>query len=143
MTFHITFFLELSHVTFDVFLILLCRIIFRAIKVVYFFYQKLLLYRIINSNVNGIRIQKSHSSLTLSWRRSLPYRNQSIDLLCKSMHWFLYDRDFLHERDNFFTGFSLADGDDSQYRKQMEADCSSLPFSSAQKHSDIYCSFIF
>ena len=31
--------------------------------------------------------------LTLSWRRSLPYRNQSID-------WFLYVRDFRHERVN-------------------------------------------
>ena len=29
--------------------------------------------------------------LTLSWRRSQSYRNQSIDLLCKSMDWFLYD----------------------------------------------------
>ena len=26
------------------------------------------------------------------------YRNQSIGLLCKSMDWFLYDRDFRHER---------------------------------------------
>ena len=28
--------------------------------------------------------------LTLSWRRSLLYTNQFIDLLCKSMDWFLY-----------------------------------------------------
>ena len=27
--------------------------------------------------------------LTLSWRRSLSYRNQSIDLLCKSVDWVL------------------------------------------------------
>ena len=32
-------------------------------------------------------------NLTLSWRRSLSYRNQSADLFCKSMDWFLYDRD--------------------------------------------------
>ena len=32
-------------------------------------------------------------SLTLGCRRSLSYRNQSIDLLCKSMDWFLYDRE--------------------------------------------------
>ena len=38
--------------------------------------------------------------LTLSWRRSLSYKNQSIDLLCKSMDWFLYDRDHHHERVN-------------------------------------------
>ena len=36
--------------------------------------------------------------LTLSWRRSLSYRNQSIDLLCKSMDWFLNGRDLRHER---------------------------------------------
>ena len=29
--------------------------------------------------------------LTLARRRPLSYRNQSIDLLCKSMDWFLYD----------------------------------------------------
>ena len=28
----------------------------------------------------------------------LSYRNQSIDLLCKSMAWFLYDRNLRHER---------------------------------------------
>ena len=42
----------------------------------------------------------------LSWRRSLLYRNQSIDLLYKSMEWFLYDRDLRHEtvklENNFF-----------------------------------------
>ena len=29
--------------------------------------------------------------LTLSWRKPISYRNQSIDLLSKSMDWFLYD----------------------------------------------------
>ena len=29
--------------------------------------------------------------LTFSWRRRISYRNQSIDLLHKSMDWFLYD----------------------------------------------------
>ena len=38
--------------------------------------------------------------LTLSWRRPLSYRNQSIDLLCKSMDWFLYDNSPRHERVN-------------------------------------------
>ena len=41
---------------------------------------------------------KSICFLTLSWRRSLSYRNQSIDLLSKSMEWFLNDRDICHER---------------------------------------------
>ena len=36
--------------------------------------------------------------LIFSWWRSLPYRNQSIDLLYKSMEWFLYDRDVRHEK---------------------------------------------
>ena len=31
--------------------------------------------------------------LTLWWLRPLSHRNQSIDLLCKWMNWFLYDRD--------------------------------------------------
>ena len=36
--------------------------------------------------------------LTLSWRRSLSYRNQSTDLLRKSMDWFLYDNGLRHEK---------------------------------------------
>ena len=38
------------------------------------------------------------SKLTLSWQRPLSYRNQSIDLFCKSKDWFLYDKDLRHER---------------------------------------------
>ena len=34
----------------------------------------------------------------LSWRRSLSYKNQSIDLQSKSKDWFLYDRDVRHEK---------------------------------------------
>ena len=37
-------------------------------------------------------------SLTLSWQRSLSYRNQPIDLHSKSMDWFLNDRNLRHER---------------------------------------------
>ena len=36
-------------------------------------------------------------SLKLSWRRSVPFRNQPINLLYESMDWFLYDRDLRHE----------------------------------------------
>ena len=36
--------------------------------------------------------------LTLSRRRPLSYRNQSIDLLYKSMDWFQYDNGLRHER---------------------------------------------
>ena len=52
-------------------------------------------------------ILRSVLFVTLSWRRSLSYRNQTIDLLCKSiinglqtMDWFLYERDLRHERVN-------------------------------------------
>ena len=38
---------------------------------------------------------------TVSWRRSLSYTNQSTDLLCKSMDWFVYDRGLCHERGNY------------------------------------------
>ena len=37
-------------------------------------------------------------SLTVSWERSISYRNQSIGLQSKSMVWFLNDRNFRHER---------------------------------------------
>ena len=36
--------------------------------------------------------------LTLSWRRPLPHRNQSIDLFCKSVDWFLHDNGPRQER---------------------------------------------
>ena len=38
--------------------------------------------------------------LTLSWRRPLSYRNQSIDLQSKSMDFLLYDNGLRHERVN-------------------------------------------
>ena len=38
------------------------------------------------------------TNLTLSWRRSLSYGNQSIDSLRKSIDWFLYDNDLRYER---------------------------------------------
>ena len=36
--------------------------------------------------------------LTLSWRKSLSYRNQSTDFYSKSIDWILYDRDLRHGR---------------------------------------------
>ena len=47
---------------------------------------------------NNLKFQAKLIQLTLSWRRPLSYRNQSIDLQSKSMDWFLYDRDLRHER---------------------------------------------
>ena len=43
-------------------------------------------------------IVKRKTRLTLSWRRLLSYRNQSIDLPWKSMDWFRYDNGPRHER---------------------------------------------
>ena len=43
--------------------------------------------------------------LTLSWRRPLSYRNQSIDLQSKSMDWFLYDNNLRHEKVNIKANF--------------------------------------
>ena len=40
-----------------------------------------------------------HWSWTLSWRRSQSYKNQSVDLICKSVDWILYGRHLRHERD--------------------------------------------
>ena len=44
------------------------------------------------------------SPLSLSWRRSLSYRNQSIGLQNKLMDWFLYDKVHCHERVNQMSG---------------------------------------
>ena len=41
---------------------------------------------------------KTKSYLTLSWQRPISCRNQSIDLLRKSVDWFLYDIGLSHER---------------------------------------------
>ena len=48
------------------------------------------------------KIYSSHSLFYFlsDWRRSLSYRNQSINLLCKSVDWFLYDRELRHQNDN-------------------------------------------
>ena len=40
----------------------------------------------------------SFGNLTLSWQKSVLYRNQSLDLFCKSIDCFLYDRDLGYER---------------------------------------------
>ena len=56
------------------------------------------LNQICRLGIHVISIKKWKGFLTLSWQRSLSHRNQSIDLLCKSMEWFLYDNGFRHER---------------------------------------------
>ena len=58
---------------------------------------------IISKNENHFsyksKIQKT-TKLTLSWRRPISYRNQSIDFRSKSMDWFLYYIGLRHERVN-------------------------------------------
>ena len=52
-----------------------------------------------NFSLRQIRITTSvQTVLTLLWRKSLSYRNQSINLQIKSMSWFLCDRDLHQER---------------------------------------------
>ena len=53
-----------------------------------------------NYNLKLCRFQTFYS--TLSWRRNLTHRNQSIDLHSKLMDWFLYYRAIRHERVNSF-----------------------------------------
>ena len=45
---------------------------------------------------SNVQINKCAS--TVSWRRALSYRNQSIDLLPKLMNWLLYNKTLRHER---------------------------------------------
>ena len=47
---------------------------------------------------SALKRQRKQTCLTLSWRRLLSYRNQSIDLRSKSVDWFLYDKDPRHQR---------------------------------------------
>ena len=57
-------------------------------------------------NVSSLNVSKClrkfqtviQAIFTLSWRRCLSYRNQFINLLCKLMNWFIYDRHLHHER---------------------------------------------
>ena len=47
---------------------------------------------------------------------SLSYRKHFVDLLCKPMDWFLYDRDLRHERVNCFVKLTVKF--DSQFRSK-------------------------
>ena len=59
------------------------------------------------THFQNITLSKSKVYLTLSWRRPLSYRNQSFDLLCKSIDWFLYDNGLRHERVKYFQGIKF------------------------------------
>ena len=62
----------------------------------------LMRYHEISSNSKLSPTVMVSALLTLSCQSSLSHRNQSTDLLCKSMDWFLYDTDFPHERVTFY-----------------------------------------
>ena len=51
-----------------------------------------------NYKISTSALGLSLALLTLLWRRSTSYRNQSINLLCKPMVGFLYDRDIRHKK---------------------------------------------
>ena len=55
----------------------------------------------VKTNVTTEIFNFNYNTITFWWRRSQSYRNQYIDLLCKSMDRFLYDRDLRHERVNY------------------------------------------
>ena len=85
-----------------IYLILTCSIIFYwnttlALNLLVYHLRVFLKYAMTNDrwSIPSLILQ---SSLTLSWRRPLSYRNQSIDLLRKSMDWVLYDNGLRHER---------------------------------------------
>ena len=69
------------------------RIFFRGI-----FFRKYMKFE--SRETKKVLCLSDSGHLTLSWRRPLSYRNQSIDLRSKSVDWFLYDNGLRHERFN-------------------------------------------
>ena len=59
---------------------------------------------VLTGNKFGKGVLCQSTGLTLSWRMSLSYRNQFINLQTKSMDWFQYNRHLRHERVKL-TGF--------------------------------------
>ena len=55
-------------------------------------------YDYLNTSFTKNGFPLSPLSLTLSRRRSLSNANQSFNLLCLLMNWFLYDKDFHYDR---------------------------------------------
>ena len=70
-----------------------------GIDIDYYAYDLLYITRTTAHLIFSVRVSPNVVlRLTLSWRRPLLYRNQSIDLIRKSMDWFPYDNGLRHER---------------------------------------------
>ena len=66
--------------------------------------------------------------LTLSWRRPLSYRNQSIDLPSKSLDWFLYVNGLRYERvKDIFVGTIIIGVMITKINKDVIFDLNTLP----------------
>ena len=88
----------------------------------------------------------SRSSLTLLWRRPLSYKNQSTDLLRKSMDWFLYDNGLRHERVKYWSSnrrFSVKKGVLTNFAKFTGKYLVSVACNFIKKNSDtgVSCGF--
>ena len=64
-------------------------------------------------------------TLTLSWRMCISNRNYSIDLLCKSMNWFLYAGDLHHKTVNFASvkSFNFSQTVGSMLKGESQSEC--------------------
>ena len=76
------------------------------------FHHTQMVTKIIHEHYNNwtIYVKIFKRVLTFSWRSSVPYRNQSIDLWSKLINWFLYHRDLRHERVKNVTSIWLSFG---------------------------------
>ena len=76
------------------------------------FHHTQIVTKIIHEHYNNwtIYVKIFKRVLTFSWRSSVPYRNQSIDLWSKLINWFLYHRDLRHERVKNVTSIWLSFG---------------------------------
>ena len=79
-----------NHTSYD------CDFWYTCVKWLYF--QQIISFFNILIFENFRWIKRQKMTLTLSQRRSISYRNQSIDLQSKSIDWFLYDIGLRHER---------------------------------------------
>ena len=78
--------------------LLLFFALWHSFVLIFFFSHATFQFRFWKKFRNNFAWSILQTPLTLSWWRSLSYRNQSIDMQSKSMDWFLYDRHQRNER---------------------------------------------